>query len=85
MCGILALIKASASDTSVAADLHEATFMLQCVPSLVQRIPQLTGSSTTGIEARTQSGSPHVRRGARYIKSRATDLSQKYSMVMDLE
>ncbi|KAL8885736.1 MAG: hypothetical protein Q9205_003263 [Flavoplaca limonia] len=29
MCGILALIKASASDTSVAADLHEATFMLQ--------------------------------------------------------
>ncbi|CAL8577487.1 amidophosphoribosyltransferase [Xanthoria parietina] len=29
MCGILALIKASASDASVAADLHEALFMLQ--------------------------------------------------------
>ncbi|KAL8672381.1 MAG: hypothetical protein Q9168_003154 [Polycauliona sp. 1 TL-2023] len=29
MCGILALIKASTSETSVAADLHEATFMLQ--------------------------------------------------------
>lgn len=26
-----------------------------------------------------------VRRGARFIKLRATDLSQKYSMVMDLE
>ncbi|KAL8846831.1 MAG: hypothetical protein Q9221_008089 [Calogaya cf. arnoldii] len=31
MCGILALIKASGSDTSVAAELHEATFMLQYI------------------------------------------------------
>lgn len=52
MCGILALIKASASDTTVAADLHEATFMLQCGSSPKQAIARFAHYSHTGIEAR---------------------------------